>query len=76
MTTALFKKAASLPIPDRIKLVEDIWDSIADESNDSLTSAQKRELDRRLEAMRKNPGRAVPWNEARQQILKRRSRAK
>lgn len=76
MTTALLKKAASLPVPDRIKLVEDIWDSIADESSDSLTAAQKRELERRMEAMRKNPGRAVPWSEAKQRILKRRSQGK
>jgi putative addiction module component (TIGR02574 family) len=76
MTTALLKKATSLPVPDRIKLVEDIWDSISNEADDSLTPAQKRELDRRLDAMRKSPGRAVPWDEAKQQILKRRSRAK
>ena len=75
MTAALLKKAASLPVPDRIKLVEDIWDSIADEPDDhSLTPAQKRELDRRLESMRKNPNRAFSWTEASQRILKRRKR--
>ena len=31
MTTALLKKATKLPLSDRIKLVEDIWNSIADE---------------------------------------------
>ena len=75
MTAALLKKATSLPVPDRIKLVEDIWDSIADEPDDyPLTPAQKRELDRRLESMRKNPSRAVLWTEARQRILKRNKR--
>jgi putative addiction module component (TIGR02574 family) len=75
MTTALLKKATSLPVPDRIKLVEDIWDSIADEPADfSLTPAQKRELDGRLNAMRKNPSRAVSWTEAKERILKRRRR--
>jgi|GEM_PF-5346290 hypothetical protein len=29
------------------------------------------ELDRRLRAMLKNPSRAVPWNEAKQRIMKR-----
>ena len=77
MTTALLKKAARLPVPDRIKLVEDIWDSIADEAEEApLTPAQKRELDRRLDSMRKNPGRAVPWTEARQRILKRHPKTK
>jgi putative addiction module component (TIGR02574 family) len=65
MTAALLKKATSLPVPDRIKLVEDIWDSLVDEPDDApLTPAQKREVDRRLESMRKNPGRAIPWSEA------------
>ncbi len=77
MTTALLKKAAKLPVPDRIKLVEDIWNSIADEPDEfPLTPAQKRELDRRIELMRKNPGRGIPWEEAKQRILKRQPREK
>jgi putative addiction module component (TIGR02574 family) len=73
MTTAILKRAARLPVPDRIKLVEDIWDSIADEPDEfSLTALQKRELDRRLELMRKNPDRGIPWEEAKGRILRRR----
>jgi putative addiction module component (TIGR02574 family) len=44
-----------LPIEDRIRLVEDIWDSIAaDQSALDLTEAQKLELDRRLDAFEKD----------------------
>ena len=72
MTTTLLKQATQLPVPDRIRLVEDIWDSIAEEPDlPPLSTAQKRELDRRLELMRKNPERGIPWSEAKQQILKR-----
>jgi putative addiction module component (TIGR02574 family) len=72
MTTAIFKKAARLPVPDRIKLVEDIWDSIADEPDEfPLTAAQKRELDRRLGLYQANPQRAIPWPQAKARILKR-----
>ncbi|MFW8564837.1 addiction module protein [Orrella sp. 11846] len=40
-----------LPIEQRIKLVEDLWDSIAADQNSlELTESQCRELDRRLEA--------------------------
>ena len=40
-----------LPIEDRIRLVEDIWDSIAaDQLALDLTEAQKAELDKRLDA--------------------------
>nr|VFJ48020.1 MAG: putative addiction module component, TIGR02574 family [Candidatus Kentron sp. DK] len=46
---------ADIPISDRIRLVEDIWDSIAmdiaaDSASLRLTDAQRAELDRRLEA--------------------------
>jgi putative addiction module component (TIGR02574 family) len=41
----------SLPIPDRIRLVEDLWDSIAaDQSALPLTTEQRVELNRRLDA--------------------------
>ena len=41
----------TLPIEERIKIVEDLWDSIAADRNAlSLTDAQKAELDRRLDA--------------------------
>lgn len=40
-----------LPIDERIKIVEDLWDSIAaDRKALSLTDDQKAELDRRLDA--------------------------
>lgn len=50
----------SLPINERIQLVEDLWDSIAvDQSSLPLTEEQKVELDKRLEAyeLDRNPGR-------------------
>ena len=44
-----------LPIDDRIRLVEDIWDSIADEQSAlELTDAHRIELDRRLDAFEKD----------------------
>lgn len=50
----------NLPIDQRIRLVEDLWDSIASDQNSlRLSSAQKTELDKRLEAyeVTKDPGR-------------------
>lgn len=44
----------SLPIDERLKLVEDLWDSIAaDQDALPLTEEQRLELDRRLEAHEK-----------------------
>jgi len=49
-----------LPLDERIRLVEDLWDSIAADSNAlPLTPEQRAELDRRLDAYEadKDPGR-------------------
>jgi putative addiction module component (TIGR02574 family) len=53
-------KLKQLPVEERIKLVEDLWDSIAaDQQALQLTAEQKAELDRRLDAyeLDKNRGR-------------------
>jgi putative addiction module component (TIGR02574 family) len=53
-------KPQQLPLEERIKLVEDLWDSIAaDQQALRLTIEQKEELDRRLDAYEvdKNQGR-------------------
>jgi putative addiction module component (TIGR02574 family) len=57
---AMDKKLIDLPIEERIKLVEDLWDSIASDQNAlPVTLEQQAELDRRLDeyAVDKNPGR-------------------
>ena len=44
-------KLQELPVEDKIKLVEDLWDSIAaDQQALPLTAEQRDELDRRLDA--------------------------
>lgn len=53
-------KLRELPVDERIKLVEELWDSIAsDQKVLPLTDDQKAELDRRLDAYEvdRNPGR-------------------
>ena len=61
-----------LPIKERIKLVEDIWDSIALESGAvELTHEQKVELDRRIEEYKKDPSGNVPWETIKAEALSR-----
>jgi putative addiction module component (TIGR02574 family) len=61
----------TLPVADRLKLVETIWDSIAEVPEAlKLTPAQETELDRRLEAYRQNPTGGSPWSQVRARILK------
>ena len=45
------EKLQELPVEERIRIVEDLWDSIAaDQKALPLTPEQKAELDRRLDA--------------------------
>jgi putative addiction module component (TIGR02574 family) len=49
---------------ERILLVEDIWESIAEAPEAlPLTAAQREELDRRLAAYHQDPGAGSPWHE-------------
>jgi len=48
-----------LSVDEKILLVEEIWDSIAEDT--PLTEAQYVELDRRLQDHRANPDDVVPW---------------
>lgn len=58
-----------LSVPERIELVEDIWDSIAEVPEElPLTDAQAAELDRRLEGYRLNPEEGSTWECVRETI--------
>lgn len=53
-----------LPVAERLQLVEDIWNTIAEAPDTlELSDADKRLIDERLEARRKNPGAGSPWAE-------------
>lgn len=55
-----------LSIDDRIRLVQEIWDSIAEETVGSteLPEWQKRELDAALEEHRQSPDDVSDWRKA------------
>jgi len=59
----------ALPIPERIQLVEDIWDSIAAEADSvNFTEDEKRIIDERLEAYHRNPDLYSPWEDVYKRI--------
>jgi putative addiction module component (TIGR02574 family) len=62
--------ALALSIPERIQLVEDIWDTIANEPEEiELTSEEKRIIDERLEAYHRNPDLGSPWEDVYKRIV-------
>ena len=59
-----------LSIPERIQLVEDIWDSIAAQADTLELSAEEKDLiDQRLEAYHKNPGAGSQWEDVVKRIV-------
>lgn len=58
-----------LPVAERLELVEELWDSIARDSDQlTLTPGQIEELDRRFADYEKNPEEGVPWEEVRDRV--------
>jgi putative addiction module component (TIGR02574 family) len=61
-----------LSVDERLRLVQEIWDSIATESERvSLTEAQEQEIDRRLSTHASNPDAAIPWEQVEADALAR-----
>ena len=57
----LLDQINQLDFAERMQLVEDLWDSLADRAQTlPLTDAQRAELDRRLDVHAKDPGRGQP----------------
>ena len=53
----------SLPVVERIQLVEDLWDSIAEDSTGlRLTEEQRGEVDRRLDDFEAAPAAGASWD--------------
>ncbi|MBM3326371.1 MAG: addiction module protein [Calditrichaeota bacterium] len=63
---------ARLSVPEKILLVEDLWDSITgDESAVPVPRSHQDELDRRFRAYKSNPGCLLSLEELRANIRKR-----
>ena len=69
MKSLTLEEVLLLPVSERIRVVEAIWDSIADSPEGvELTEEMKAELDRRLAALETNPKQGSSWNEVRARI--------
>jgi putative addiction module component (TIGR02574 family) len=61
-----------LPVEERLRLVEEIWDSIAaDSAAVPLTDAQRTELQKRIEEDDANPDDVMPWEQVEASTLAR-----
>jgi len=69
MSTVSRADILKLSVSERILLVEDIWDSIAEAPEAiALSEAQEQELDIRLDAYHRNPTEGSPWAMVRDRV--------
>jgi putative addiction module component (TIGR02574 family) len=70
-TEPIRSKFRELKSEEKIRLVQDLWDDIADEAAQRpLTDAQRRLLDERLADEEQTPDDVEPWAEAKDDILR------
>ncbi len=53
----------TLPVADRLRLVESLWDSIEADTPVSLSTEQREELERRLAAHEAHPEDLLSWEQ-------------
>jgi putative addiction module component (TIGR02574 family) len=59
-----------LPVPERMALVDQIWDTIAeDEAEFQLTNAQEAELDRRLARRQSSGSSGSDWGDVKRRLV-------
>ncbi|HEV2053695.1 MAG TPA: addiction module protein [Methylomirabilota bacterium] len=67
-----FKDILTLSVADRLKLLGEIWDSLAATPEAiRVTDAQRKELARRRRAHARNPSAAKSWEEVRAKLERR-----
>jgi putative addiction module component (TIGR02574 family) len=67
----IIERFRKLPSTEKIRLVQQLWDEIAEEASHlPLTESQRRLLDERIDEHEANPDDVEPWEEARDDILR------
>jgi putative addiction module component (TIGR02574 family) len=63
---------ADLSPEERLRLIEELWDSLSGKPGAiPLTNAQREELDRRLDDLESSGSEGIPWEEVLHQIRSR-----
>jgi putative addiction module component (TIGR02574 family) len=65
----IVRDALKLPEEERVRVVQDLLDSLSPEASDMLDDAWAEELDRRFAAWEADPSAGVPWSELKSQTM-------
>ena len=64
MNKALLAELMQLTPAERLELVDELWDSILPQDLPPSTEEQKQEIERRYEALVRDPNRGSTWEDA------------
>ena len=67
--TSIMKEVGTWPVEDRMRLIEEVWDTLSDRGRGIvLSETHQQDLERRLDAYRDNPQTGSPWNEVKSRL--------
>lgn len=71
MSKVTLEGLSDLSVSERIQLVQELWDSVAQDPDAvPVTAEQKEELDRRLDDYARNPDAGFTWDEVKARLGK------
>lgn len=65
----ILKEALALPAATRAALADSLWESLEEKADDGLEEAWRVEVKKRLAELDSGAVTAIPWSEARAQLL-------
>ncbi len=67
--TTVMKEVGNWPLEDRLRLIEEVWDTLSDRAGGAvLTENQRQDLERRLDAYRDNPKAGSSWDDVKMRL--------
>ena len=71
MSRVQLAEILELPVRERVKIAQAIWDSVSEVPDPfPLSDEEKALLDRRLEAYRRDPEAVSPWEDVKARLLR------
>jgi putative addiction module component (TIGR02574 family) len=72
MNASARQEILTLPVSERLQLIEDIWESIASQPADvPVTPEQRKELDKRLANFERDPSAGEKWDDVKSRVTRR-----
>jgi putative addiction module component (TIGR02574 family) len=69
--TSVLSAAQELPEPDRLRLIDALWETVSPELEAPFSDDWTREIERRVAALDAGTAKTIPWSQIREEALAR-----